>query len=285
MDMTKKFIPVFFVLILMANYFNFVGFFFILRTLPCVQGRKLRKRTKAYFIVMHCLYLGVAITACIPEFWPLCRDDKKYPVVLNFASMLFIANYIFHFVINCNKKKAVQRLTESVAVEQNDDEDEFAENGDKKLDEVKKEDEEAEILRKWQSKSASQNLRKGMFKAQMKAYLCFSTILVTINLTLQIYGRYVSHQHEILGCSANGWQWLYTTIIGEFYITAHIVQIIMQAVMLEKALHTVPHKLGWFEVQSKHSELGSSDEEDNSTGGLNDLPSPSINDDDYKREK
>ena len=137
MDMTKKIIPVFFVLILLANYFNFVGFFYILRTLPCVQGRKLRKRTKAYFIVMHCLYIGVAITACTPNFWPLCKDDKKYPVVMNFASMLFIANYIFHFVINCNKKKAIKRLTESVQVGYGgeEDDDEFAENGDEKTKE------------------------------------------------------------------------------------------------------------------------------------------------------
>ena len=34
MDLTLKIIPVFFALVLLANYFNFVGFWFILRNLP-----------------------------------------------------------------------------------------------------------------------------------------------------------------------------------------------------------------------------------------------------------
>ena len=96
----------------------------------------------------------------------------------------------------------------------------------------------------------------------MNFYLCFSTILICINLTLQIYGRCVAHESKILGCTANGTEWLYTTRVGEGYITAHMIQIIMQAVMLEKALYKVPHESGWFENESKHTELGSSDEED-----------------------
>ena len=107
MDLTKKIIPVFFVLIFLANYFNFVGFFYILRTLPCMEGRRLRRRTKFYFAIMNCLYLSVPVIACFPSFWPLCTDEKAYPPVLNFASMLFIVTYIFHFVINCNKEKAL----------------------------------------------------------------------------------------------------------------------------------------------------------------------------------
>ena len=44
------------------------------------------------------------------------------------------------------------------------------------------------------------------------------------------------------------------------FITAHIVQVIMQAVMLEKALYKVPHELGWFEAPS-HVELSDSESE------------------------
>lgn len=82
----------------------------------------------------------------------------------------------------------------------------------------------------------------------MRFYLCFSTILMCINITLQVYGRFVAHDEKILGCAAGGLQWLYTTTVGEIYITAHIVQIVMQAVMLEKALYKVPHEEGWFEA-------------------------------------
>ena len=60
---------------------------------------------------MHCLYFCVAVLACVPRFWPVCTDEKSYPAVLNFAGMLFLANYVFHFVINCRKEKALKRLT------------------------------------------------------------------------------------------------------------------------------------------------------------------------------
>ena len=116
MDVTYKIIPVFFVLILLANYFNFAGFFYILRSLPLMEGRHLRRRTKIYFLVMNCLYLAVIICACIPHFHPLCTDEKLYPYVMNFASMLFIANYMFHFVVNVLKRgnsRAIDRLTVS----------------------------------------------------------------------------------------------------------------------------------------------------------------------------
>ena len=111
-----KLIPVFFILILLANYFNFTGFFIILRTIPLMKGRTLRKRTKAYYWVMNFLYLAVIIMAFIPGLQPLCTDDKAYPYVMNFASMLFIINYLFHFVVNClmpNNKVALDRLTVS----------------------------------------------------------------------------------------------------------------------------------------------------------------------------
>ena len=104
----------------------------------------------------------------------------------------------------------------------------------------------------------------------MKFYLFFSTILICINLALQIYGRCVAHESKILGCTSHGTEWLYTTKVGEAYITAHIIQIIMQAVMLEKALYKVPHETGWFESKSKHSELGSSDEEDDKNEDVDD---------------
>ena len=77
-----------------------------------MEGRQLRRRTKIYFGIMHGLYLIVALLAFVPHFWPLCTDEKSYPAVLNFAGMLFIANYIFHFVINCRKDKALRNLTE-----------------------------------------------------------------------------------------------------------------------------------------------------------------------------
>ena len=104
MDLTIKIIPVFFVLILSANYFNFIGFWLILRNLPSVQGRSLRKRTKLYFLVMNLLYLLVVALACVPGFQPKCTDKKLYPYVMTWASFLFVINYFFHCFVNCNKE-------------------------------------------------------------------------------------------------------------------------------------------------------------------------------------
>ena len=52
MDLTVKIIPVFFVLVLCANYSNFIGFWLMLRNVPAVKGRSLKKRTKVYFLIM-----------------------------------------------------------------------------------------------------------------------------------------------------------------------------------------------------------------------------------------
>ena len=111
MDVTKKIIPVFFILVLLANYFNFVGFNYILKNLPCMQGRILRKRTRIYFLSMHILYVTVGVMAAWPTFYPICRENKPYPVVMNLASCLFIVNYIFHLTINRNKEYFLMILT------------------------------------------------------------------------------------------------------------------------------------------------------------------------------
>ena len=111
MDVTVKIIPVFFVLILLANYFNFVGFNYILKNLPCMHGRILRKRTRFYFFTMHCIYVVVAVMAAWPPFYPMCREGKPYPLVMNLASCLFLVNYIFHLVINRNKDYFLMILT------------------------------------------------------------------------------------------------------------------------------------------------------------------------------
>ena len=103
MDLTTKIIPVFFTLILLANYFNFIGFWYILRTLPCIAGTILRRRVKYYFYTMNSFYVIVIIIACIPGMHPLCKDDKVFPHVFNYAMMLFIINYVFHFYINFYK--------------------------------------------------------------------------------------------------------------------------------------------------------------------------------------
>lgn len=238
MDFTLKLIPLFFLLVLMANYFNFMGFFYVMRNLPGNKGRQMRKRTKTFFVVMNCLYAAVLTIAFIPGWRPMCHDHKSYPAVLNFASCLFIINYIFQWYIKCHKKFFMEEaegalLAPATAIN---------EEGDAKKD----------VKLCWEQKEHSIALRRKMFARQFSVFMCFSTILVISNLTIQIWARLVSEK-QILGCADKGYQWLYTTTVGSLFVTAHIVQVIMQAVMLEKALYKVPHEDGWFDAPMEHT--------------------------------
>lgn len=236
MDFTLKIIPLFFLLVLLANYFNFMGFFYVMKSLPGNKGRKLRRRTKSYFIIMNCLYAGVLALAFVPGFRPMCHDHKTYPAVMNFASCLFLINYVFHWYVKCNKKFFMDDdsalLSAATCI------NEGAEGvPDRKLS--------------WESKEESLVLRQRMVQRQMSLFMCFSTILVTFNCIIQVWGRFLSEK-SMIGCADKGYQWVYTSLTGSLFVTAHIVQIVMQAVMLEKALYKVPHEDGWFEAPNEN---------------------------------
>ena len=103
LDMYKKLIAGFFILIFFSNYFNFVGFYKILDHLPGQAGIQLRDKTRWYFIVMNVLYALTLLLAFIPMFGPECRANKVYPACMNWTANLFIINFIFHCVIKYNK--------------------------------------------------------------------------------------------------------------------------------------------------------------------------------------
>ena len=103
LDMTSKYIAGFFLLIYMSNYFNFLGFYKILDNLPGAPGVALRQKTLWYFRLMNVLYVLTLGLAFVPRFGPYCTAEKVYPACMNWTACLFIANFIFHLVINCNK--------------------------------------------------------------------------------------------------------------------------------------------------------------------------------------
>ena len=218
---------------------------------------------------MNCLYAGVVGMAFVPSLHPMCTDEQAYPYVMSIASLLFLVNYFFHLVINCNKEFFMEmRGKQAPLLEtagQSVDGDQNENSTDRKLS--------------WLDKAESQSLKRDMFRRQMWLYLCFSTVLVSINMTIQIWGRVVAHDGNILGCSAKGYQWMYTTTYGEMFITAHIVQVIMQAVMLEKALFKVPHESGWFEAPLH---LDASDSEGDEFADKQALKATDSGDDGYK---
>lgn len=224
MDLTVKIIPVFFVLILTANYFNFLGFWLILRNLPDVEGRHLRRRTKFYFYTMNVLYLLVVVMSFVPGFQPRCTDAKTYPYVMSWASFLFIINYLFHCVVNCNKDfflKPDDVKPEGVAAPTA-----INAEGNMPLLENAAEEKSAEVKFDkidWSDKGKSRIARTNIFRRQMKFYLFFSTILVISNITMQVWARLHIHEGHKLGCANNGTEWLYITEFGELLITCHII--------------------------------------------------------------
>ena len=74
MDLTYKIIPVFFILILAANYINFMSYFYVLNNVPGKKGRTLRRRTKPYFYVMQVLYAAVLSASMVPGLHPRCTE-------------------------------------------------------------------------------------------------------------------------------------------------------------------------------------------------------------------
>ena len=53
---------------------------------------------------MNALYLIVLVVASVPKYHPICRPTTAYPHVMSYASLLFIFNYIFLWVVFCNKE-------------------------------------------------------------------------------------------------------------------------------------------------------------------------------------
>ena len=117
--MTTKYIFGYFFLIYISNYLNFLGFYKILQNLPGEPGKKLYAKTRWYFIMMNCLYGATIALAFIPRFGPWCTADKVYPACMNWIATLFIINFIFHWVINCNKDYYLSEgpVTESASTE------------------------------------------------------------------------------------------------------------------------------------------------------------------------
>lgn len=267
MDFSIKVIPVFFALVLLANYFNFISFWLMLRHLPRVKGRSLRKRTKCYFATMNLLYVAVVVMSFFPPFQPKCTQEKAYPYVMSWASFLFAINYCFHWVVNCRKEfwlKPIEEQAEACEAANSAINSELtkameplmsSKDGDEKTTST-----EAYPFN-WSVPHQARRARADMFRRQMWFYLCFSTVLVTFHITLQCWGRFHAHGTQRLGCAPGGYRWLYSTTYAELFITAHIIQIIMQAVMLEKAVLSVPEKIGLF-AAPENAEFSSDSEEE-----------------------
>ena len=103
LDLRTKYIAGYWILILASNYFSFLGFYKILTVMPGTPGEVAKRRTKWYFRIMNGLYVIALLLAFLPRFGPYCTATKVYPPCLNWASMLFIINFIFHVCVACKR--------------------------------------------------------------------------------------------------------------------------------------------------------------------------------------
>lgn len=102
-DLRTKYIAGYYIMIIVCNYCSFLGFYKILTQLPGKPGEKMWDSTKWYFRTMNVLYAVTLGLSFIPRFGPYCTATKVYPACMNWASCLFIINFIFHITIACRK--------------------------------------------------------------------------------------------------------------------------------------------------------------------------------------
>jgi len=98
-DFTTKYIAIFYGMILVANYLNFLGLVVILRNVPTNEGHKLKQSTTPYVVIMNLLYL---LCLLLSIFWvrPVCQYEKVYPYVMNWAACLFLLNAVYNWAMH-----------------------------------------------------------------------------------------------------------------------------------------------------------------------------------------
>lgn len=99
-DMTIKYIFGFFLLIFISNYFNFLGFNYLVRNLDTDDAHTLKSRTNVYFVLMNCAYLVTFGLSFVVWFGPWCSSDNLYPPVLTICALLYWGNCGYHYYLN-----------------------------------------------------------------------------------------------------------------------------------------------------------------------------------------
>lgn len=95
-DLTVRYISVFFALIYLANYVNFVAYNVLIRNVKLEEGNKLKQNTNPFYIFMNCVYLVNFLCSFILWYGPFCEVGRIYPPCMTTANVLVWVNYIYH---------------------------------------------------------------------------------------------------------------------------------------------------------------------------------------------
>ena len=94
-----------------------------------------------------------------------------------------------------------------------------------------------------------------MFEARMNTYVCYQYVIAPAQIIIFCIGRFaVGDNTEYLGCYEGGRQWKYHSVWGSLFTFLLIASCFMQAVLLEKVLYSIPHHMGYFEVNAVYEE-------------------------------
>ncbi len=87
----------------------------------------------------------------------------------------------------------------------------------------------------------------------MQVFVQFQAVICVLLLVTEWMANYYvtpvkdSGTTGYLGCTLNGFEWIYETIEGSLFILMHMACICLQAIMLEKVFYGVPRDLGYFD--------------------------------------
>jgi len=133
---------------------------------------------------MNSLYVLVMVLALswLSRLGPKCRPNKLYPPCMNYASILFIINSIYHYYIHKQNywlkwegaNETLLPLAEGQKV-------------------------------RFQKVTKDLTLMKPIFQEQMRIYVCYQVVVSVVQLLIQYLGRIFIHNHNFLGCTDKGW--------------------------------------------------------------------------------
>lgn len=121
-DMTKQYILLFFALIYLASYVNFLGYNVLIRNIDVEDGEQLKKSTNVFFITMNIIYAVNALCAINAWYGPWCNQGNIYPPCMATANCLVWANFGYHLYLHHNNyflkwKRQPELTTQSTSQE------------------------------------------------------------------------------------------------------------------------------------------------------------------------
>ena len=94
-------------------------------------------------------------------------------------------------------------------------------------------------------------------EAQMNMFLIFQYLICGILLVIHLMVHFYVDKRNFLGCTTDGFEWVYLAIEGDMFLLLHMACICLQAIMCEKVFYSVPKEFGYFDGLRDEDELES----------------------------